>query len=105
MRAGILNKRIKIFSVIKTRDNNNSEVIVENLLLSGWTGVRTVKLDKLVENDGIINSEILQFDMRYRNTITSDCIIEYKTNRYNILTNEPLGNNEMIRLIASKDTR
>lgn len=86
LNAGKYNKKIKIYSIITTKDEHNFMVKQKTLVLQPYASVKTTKGFTLIANDSDFEKALTRFTIRYPKTIAinRDMIIEFNNKEYSI---------------------
>jgi SPP1 family predicted phage head-tail adaptor len=96
--AGKYDRRIEIYQVIKTKDEEGFPADAETLVLTAYAEVKTTKGFTLIVNNTDYEKALTRFTIRYPQTaINYDMIIKYNGKTYSIeyLNNVDEANDEL----------
>ena len=96
--AGKYNRKIIIYQVIQTKDNQGFPIKVEQEVLTTYASVNTLRGYTLITNDTDFEKAYVNFTIRYPNTeITRDMLITFRGKTYSIeyLNNIDFANVEL----------
>lgn len=96
--AGKYNRKIIIYQVIQTKDNEGFPIKVEQEILTTYASVNTLRGYTLITNDTDFEKAYVNFTIRYPNTeITRDMLITFRGKTYSIeyLNNIDFANVEL----------
>ena len=84
--AGKYNRRIVIYEVIEGKDADGFPANVENIVLSTYADVKTLRGYTLIINDSDFEKAYVNFTIRYphKTQITRDMLIKFKDKIYKI---------------------
>lgn len=83
--AGLYNRKIEIYSVVRGKDSDGFATVTETLVLSPYARVNTTKGMTLIMNNTDYEKALTRFVIRYPKTqITYDMIIKFKNKVYSI---------------------
>ena len=76
---------IKIFSVTQSKNKDFETVKTENILLETRAKILNISGKETILANNVSSCSVKRFYIRYKNIkLTTDCILEYKENKYNI---------------------
>lgn len=85
MNAGKYNKRITIYKVVTTKDENGFPVKSREAVLRPYASVKTTKGYTLIQNDSDFEKAYTNFTIRYpHKEITRDMEIDFRGKTYTI---------------------
>ena len=97
--AGKYNRKIIIYQVIQTKDNDGFPIKVEQEVLSTYADVKTLRGYTLITNDTDFEKAYVNFTIRHPKTveITRDMLISFRGKTYSIeyLNNIDFANVEL----------
>ena len=96
--AGKYNRKIIIYQVIQTKDNEGFPIKVEQEILTTYASVNTLRGYTLITNDTDFEKAYVNFTIRYPITeITRDMLINFRGKTYSIeyLNNIDFANVEL----------
>lgn len=96
--AGKYNRKILIYQVVESKDNDGFPIKVQNEILTAYASVKTLRGYTLITNDTDFEKAYVNFTIRYPNTeITRDMLISYRGKTYTIeyLNNIDFANVEL----------
>lgn len=83
--AGKYNRKITIYSVTSTTDNNDFPIEVKTVVLTPYASVHTTKGMTIIKNNSDFEKALTNFTIRFPNTqITRDMLIEFRNKTYTI---------------------
>ena len=83
--AGKYNKKITIYSVVVTEDNQGFPIETKTVVLQPYANVKTTKGMTLIINNSDFEKALTNFSIRYPNTpINRDMLIEFRGKTYTI---------------------
>lgn len=83
--AGDYNKKIIIYKVVKTKDNDGFPIEEESIILSTYAKVKTTKGFTLIANNSDFEKAYTNFTIRYPKTeITREMLLKYNNKTYTI---------------------
>ena len=96
--AGKYNRRITIYEVVETKDKDGFPIKVEQVVLTTYASVNTLRGYTLITNDTDFEKAYVNFTIRYPATeITRDMLITFRGKTYSIeyLNNIDFANVEL----------
>ena len=97
--AGKYNRKIIIYQVIQTKDNDGFPIKVEQEVLTTYADVKTLRGYTLITNDTDFEKAYVNFTIRYPSTveITRNMLISFRGKTYSIeyLNNIDFANVEL----------
>lgn len=83
--AGKYNKKITIYSVVVTEDNQGFPIETKTVVLQPYASVKTTKGMTLIINNSDFEKALTNFTIRYPHTpINRDMLIEFRGKTYTI---------------------
>lgn len=83
--AGKYNRRITIYSVVVTEDNQGFPIETKTVVLQPYASVKTTKGMTLIINNSDFEKALTNFTIRYPHTpINRDMLIEFRGKTYTI---------------------
>lgn len=83
--AGKYNRRITIYSVVVTEDNQGFPIETKTVVLEPYANVKTTKGMTLIINNSDFEKALTNFTIRYpHTTINRDMLIEFRGKTYTI---------------------
>lgn len=83
--AGKYNRRITIYSVVVTEDNQGFPIETKTVVLQPYANVKTTKGMTLIVNNSDFEKALTNFTIRYPHTpINRDMLIEFRGKTYTI---------------------
>ena len=83
--AGKYNKKITIYSVVVTEDNQGFPIETKTVVLQPYANVKTTKGMTLIINNSDFEKALTNFTIRYPHTpINRDMLIEFRGKTYTI---------------------
>lgn len=83
--AGKYNRRITIYSVVVTEDNQGFPIETKTVVLEPYANVKTTKGMTLIINNSDFEKALTNFTIRYPHTpINRDMLIEFRGKTYTI---------------------
>lgn len=83
--AGKYNRRITIYSVVVTEDNQGFPIETKTVVLQPYANVKTTKGMTLIINNSDFEKALTNFTIRYPHTpINRDMLIEFRGKTYTI---------------------
>ena len=96
--AGKYNRKIVIYQVVESKDNEGFPIKVQTEILTAYASVKTLRGYTLITNDTDFEKAYINFTIRYPKTeITRDMLISYRGKTYSIeyLNNIDFANVEL----------
>lgn len=83
--AGVYNKKITIYEVIKGKDSQGFPVNTRQTVLTPYASVRTTKGMTIIKNNSDFEKAYTNFTIRYPKTeITRDMLVDFNNKTYTI---------------------
>ncbi|EQB98531.1 phage head closure protein [Photorhabdus temperata] len=84
MKAGELDKRIKLFRSVTTRDEFGAEIVTSEYVTTIWAKAAAISNQKIRTADQQQVIETMQFTIRPRRDIDSTWLIEYQCRKFTV---------------------
>lgn len=85
MNAGKYNKKITIYKIEKTKDEDGFSIEQEKIILKPYASIKTTKGYTIIQNNSDFEKAYTNFTIRYPKTeITRDMFVKYNDKTYSI---------------------
>ncbi|WP_118984509.1 phage head closure protein [Photorhabdus sp. CRCIA-P01] len=100
MKAGELNKRIKLFRTVITRDELGAEIVTSEYVATVWAKAVAISNRKIRTADQQQVIETMQFTIRPRCDVDSDWLIEYQSRKFTV---RAVDRNQSVRTMITTE--